>query len=305
MFTTKRIVFTCAFLLAVITASWMLNRPGSVAPPAEEQEVVVAIAVDGDVDTESTERTYDAGLPTSQDNCLAPWQIESHPLIIAETNAMESLNATGPTMSAYRDLSRADVQALAAQNDTAAMAVLGAMAMLRAKDIDESRAVDLLQFSDISLRQELSRAKQHENSAEEYELAGEWFYKSAMHGRLFALTSAGEVLYMQNADPVFHGLVTQSYYDALSNVEKAYLNPMNIYAAAALDIAGNPQDGMFGMISTALVRSKPMDEMAAKIAHQFAEDQTAAGLPPINIPSSTMPPIEELAAMLCEEYRPD
>ncbi len=311
MFTTKRIVLTCAFLLAVICAWWMSNRPEQIAvsvpaeQAAEKKKPVVVLGADDDDNSLPPERSYDETLPTSADNCLTPSQLETHPLVTNELATLEPLIVLGESMEAYRGLSRANLIALANQNDSAAMAVLGAMAVLRGKNTDEAHAVSYLRMRDFRLRSSVMNASPAQNADEEYQRAIDWFYKSAMHGRLFSMGQIGATLDLMESNPIKHGAVTQKELDAMTKEERAYFSMTAVYMEASMHVAGYPTEGILGQFSKLPVFSEVAMRLSVEIAEQFVADQMQAGLPPVHIPTSTMPPMEEFIEMLCEDYRPD
>lgn len=238
-------------------------------------------------------------------HCLNPSQFETHPMFMNEAAQTNLLSSGGPQVDVFRGHTREQVLSFADQNDSAAMVVLGAMAMMRGRGEDESRAFDYLYpKTGDNLRGPQFGVVVTESAALEYQTAYDWFYKAALHGRLIALSNAGEALNLIEPNPIKQGWITREDYDALPKHEKFNLNASSIYNTAMAQIAGNPTQGVLGMFLSIQPRTLVVDEFARHISQQFEIDRNAAELPPIFIPKSTMPPPEELIKMVCKEYWP-
>lgn len=65
-------------------------------------------------------------------DCLSPAELDADPVLAAEYARLDAVITSGPTIASYRGLSASQLHGLAVQGDSAAMAVLGAVAVMRA-----------------------------------------------------------------------------------------------------------------------------------------------------------------------------
>lgn len=307
MFTAKRIVLFCAIAAVIIGIAFVVtpdddpdavvNEPAALANVEHDPgDVQVATDIDQPVTTPNE--------ITATDNCLTPEQLETHPLVMQEAIRVEALATSGPSVEVFRGHSRAQVASFAAQGDSAAMVVLGAMAMTRASGYPEDRAIDYLLVTDIALRTHQYERPLATEVANDLREAYDWFYKGAMHGRVLALINAGEALYALDPDPVNQGFIQQADYDALTRKQKNIFNLTNLYSRATAKVVGEQSDGMLEMLFTLAPTTDDMDAIADSIARKFHDDVHAAGLDAIDIPETAMPPIEEMIGMVCEQFHP-
>lgn len=239
-----------------------------------------------------------------QEDCLTPAQLESHPMMARAADRLAKISWGGPDIEVFRGLSRESVQGIAAQEDSAAMVVLGAMAVLRATGRPEKSAVDYLALTDMSLRTYPINQALEPETAKHWQQAYDWFYKAAMRGRTLALTEAGGALFQLEPSLVAHGWIEQEDFDALSRREKSVLNVQNIYTRMAFLVLRDDTDGVIGMLESMSLHSTEIDRIGRELADQFEKDVQAAGLSKIVIPKSELPTQEEMMAIVCEQYRP-
>ncbi len=246
--------------------------------------------------------------PADAETCLTPSQLETSNLFKAEQEIMEALSGAGSQqVNAYRGNTRDQVLPFAEQNDSAAMVVLGAMAMVRGRGEDESRAFEFLnpkEGAGLDLIGPQIGVELTDAAAADYQEAYDWFYKAALYGRLLALANAGEARYAMEPSPIKQGWISREDYDSLPRREKGNLQILSLYNTAMSQIAGNPSDGMLGIILSIQPRTQIVDDLALTISEQFEIDRKAAGLPAIHIPKSTLPSPEEIVSMVCKEYWP-
>jgi hypothetical protein len=220
-------------------------------------------------------------------DCISPAQLESDPVLAAEYARLDSVVTSGPAIQSYRGLSSAQLGDLAVQGDSAAMAVLGAVSVMRARNLPKDKAVDYLLREDPSLWSFSLGQQLEPDRVKHLEEARDWFYQSALHGRLLALQNAGEIIGIES----------------LEGYERHALDPTTVYHALAFEIAPQLRSGPFGPIISELAPGGERRQLILdELARQFNEDREAAQLPPIVISASTAPAMEEFESMLCEPY---
>ena len=250
---------------------------------------------DGETDIQSDEQ------PVDHEHCLTVEQLESHPLLVNDAYRFDAVGTTGPTIGAYRGLSSSDLHGLATQRDSAAMAVLGAMAVMRSVGEPEDKAVAYL-MHEVTLHQMSSFKRPPDpEAAAHMEEARAWFYKAALHGRLMVLYHVGELLWREKGGPVELGWISKDEYESLSPYQKSALLPSNVYNGLAFEIAPELKSGpLGGIFSDFRLQTERQQQILQELRDQFHLDLESAGLPPISVAESKVPPIEELEKMLCQ-----
>ena len=234
-------------------------------------------------------------------NCLTIEQLDSHPILAEDSYRFDSVATSGSTIASYRGLSSTELLGLATQGDSAAMAVLGAMSVMRARKQPQSKAVAYLMHEDPGLwTVQFSRPLDSSTTAH-LEEAREWFYQAALHGRVMALYHVGDSLWRQKGGPVELGWIDSAEYDSLSSFQKNALLPSNVYNVLAFEIAPELQSGPHGNLMNELMpRSERQQQVLDALLKDFHEDLETAELPPISVAASTAPSIEELMSLLCQ-----
>jgi hypothetical protein len=236
-------------------------------------------------------------------DCISPAQLESDPVLAAEYARLDSVVTSGPAIQSYRGLSSAQLGDLAVQGDSAAMAVLGAVSVMRARNLPKDKAVDYLLREDPSLWSFSLGQQLEPDRVKHLEEARDWFYQSALHGRLLALQNAGEIIGIVAGTPTELGWIEEDEYESLEGYERHALDPTTVYHALAFEIAPQLRSGPFGPIISELAPGGERRQLILdELARQFNEDREAAQLPPIVISASTAPAMEEFESMLCEPY---
>lgn len=234
-------------------------------------------------------------------DCIHLSDFESDPVLSAEYARFDSLLTSGPTIESYRGLSSAALTGLANQGDSAAMAVLGAISIVRAMKLPEDKAVGYLLLEGPELQAFDFANPLEPEIAEHLEEARAWFYKAAVHGRLLALQNVGEIVAILGGSPTELGWIQQEDYDSLETFEKHALDPANVYAALAFEVAPELRSGPMGaMISGQTPGGERQQMVLNELAWRFVQEREATGLPPIEISESTVPSLEEYESMLCE-----
>lgn len=236
--------------------------------------------------------------------CLTLEQLETHPVVTQDGYRYEAVVDSGPVIAAYRGLSEQELQRLATQGDSAAMAVLGAMSVMRARDWPVEKAVSYLMLEDPDLLSFTFTRPFSPEFINHMAQARQWFYKAALHGRVMVLWRVGDSLTFEQGGPVELGWITKEEYDGLSNQEKSALHPSNVYNVLALEVAPGIQSGPQGEILAELMpRSEQQLAVVDQLAEKFQRDLRDSGLPPIVVPESNMPSFDDLLLLLCESER--
>ncbi len=234
-------------------------------------------------------------------DCISPAELDSDPVLADEYARLDSVITSGPTIASYRGLSSAQLGNLAIQGDSAAMAVLGAVSVMRARKLPEDKAVAYLLREDPSVWSFSLQPPLKPEVVKHLEQASDWFYKAALHGRLLALENAGEIIALVADTPTELGWIEADEYANLAGYERYELDPATVYHALAFELAPELRSGPFGAINAELTQGGERQQLVLdELARQFSEDRQAAGLPPIAITKSSAMSTAELSAMLCE-----
>ena len=233
--------------------------------------------------------------------CLTLEQLETHPVVTRDGYRYDAVVDSGPVIAAYRGLSEQQLERFATQGDSAAMTVLGAMSVMRARGWPVEKAVSYLMLEDPDLLAFTFPRPLSPEFINHMAQARQWFYKAALHGRVMVLWRVGDSLAIEQGGPVGLGWITKEEYDGLSNQEKIALIPSNVYNVLAFEVAPGLTSGPHGEILAALMpRSGQQLAVVNQLAEQFQRDLEDADLPPILVPESNMPSFDDLQSLLCE-----
>lgn len=274
-------------------------------PWFEEASETKAIAPDEtrapQIELRAEQDTRSPGTVSDVKSCISEGMLETHPMMIDEMERLDPYLLNSGSISVYRELAESELRHLIAQGDSGAMAVLGAMHVMRARGLPDSEAVPYLLMEKPDLLSYRYKLPLTEEQIRHYELAADWFYKSALHGRLLALISVGDQLIMLGKKPVDLGWISAEDYDQLTRAEKSTFNAASVYQAVAFTIAPEIEVGFFEEIGLGFGSkfAKRFADIAAPIAAQFRSDRAELGLDPLIIPASALPSYDELTALLC------
>lgn len=302
--------WTVAGLLVAVLAFAMMSLRFASNDPAEDNDLPLAdvsAATDKPIDDPpiSDSLTELAAAPERESaRCLTLEQLESHPVITRDAYRFDAVAESGPAIAAYRSLSEQQLRDLAAQEDSAAMVVLGAMSVMRARAWPEEKAVAYLLLEDPELRAFTLTRPLSKEFLDHMKQARQWFYKAALHGRVMVLYRVGDSLALEKGGPVELGWISREEYDGLSDHEKTALHPSSVYNVLAYEVAPGLKSGPPGQILTALIpRTEQQMAIVDELAGQFTRDLHDAGLPPVVVPESSVPSIDDLLSLLCESER--
>ncbi len=236
--------------------------------------------------------------------CLTLEQLETHPEIAKDAYRYDAVMDSGPVIAAYRGLSEQQLRDLTAQGDSAAMVVLGAMSVMRAREWPVEKAVPYLMLEDRELMAFTISRPLSPEFVDHMRQARQWFYRAALHGRVMVLYRVGESLIFEQGGPVEIGWISKEEYDGLSNREKMALYPANVYSALAFEVAPGLRSGPTGEILTAIMpRTERQQVVVDQLAQQFERDRKDAGLPPVVVSESSLASFDDLLLLLCESER--
>jgi len=309
MIRSRKLLLSAVFVIIALAIFWLVMQPGTTQNIEYGESVVTQDARPAATKSiprdPSDAQDHDAksGFPTGQEDCLSPAQLRTHPLVVGDADRMDSASISGRTIASYRGLSAADLNDLAMQGDSAAMAVLGAVSVMRARGLADDNAVPYLRHEDRSLHTDVTSQPLEAATVKHYQEARDWYYRSALNGRLLALYRVGEIDGIIRGGAVGLGWIEKDEYESLLGYEKTAIDPSIIYNLLALEIAPQLRDGIFAVIYQGQrPRTEQQWAILAKLEKQFDQDREEAKLPPIDIPESTAPPMEELLPLICDSY---
>ncbi|WP_405226033.1 hypothetical protein [Lentisalinibacter sediminis] len=244
-------------------------------------------------------RTESAG--GHSEPCLTVSQLERHPVFVRDMDRFHAVSDSGPSIALYRGLTEQQLLEFAAQGDSAAMVVLGAMSVMRAREWPEEQAVPYLMLEDPDLMFYTFNRPLSEEFLGHMARAREWYYRAALHGRVMVLHRVGESLSLEKGGAVELGWIEAEEYDSLSEQEQASLMPSNIFSMLAFEVAPGLKSGPLGrLIADLMSRNDRQRAIVDRLAKRFTRDLDEAGLDPVSVPESTAPAIEDLLDQLCE-----
>lgn len=235
--------------------------------------------------------------------CLTLQEFDEHPLTLREYQELAFLLPNGSDIDAYRGIGVAIVQSYADQGDSAAMALLGAQAVMRAFGVDEAEAIGWLNYeSSFAIGLDEDKSLSPEASLELNDAAF-WFYQAALHGRLYALLQYGSVRDQLFGGPVGLGWLTQEQFDVLTDLEKLELNPSTLYYQAVLEIAPTLSNSWIAKVDSGLSDSEPQRLIRESLAQEFRQSLAEAELSLPDIPPTNQE-LESLVEQICAEQLP-
>lgn len=288
-------------LLGAIAYSLMQSQPtqelADTAPTSALQDQIPSVGTKADSDGPASIGPNDQ---TVTPDCLSWERLQDHPVLSEEVARFDSIAVTGPTIASYRGLDDSSLESFAAQGDSAAMAVLGAISMLKARNMQPHHAVPYLLFEDGPVRAYITPSMEDPKARQHYSDARDWFYKSALHGRLLALYWYGEITGSLEGGAVGLGWTDQATFEALPSAQQVALWPSTVYSLLAFEIAPKLRTGVGEMYYDLLPKHEFQPAVLEKLAVRFEQDRIAQRLPPIELPTSVGPPWAQVEEMLCE-----
>lgn len=275
--------------------------------PTDAPQSVKAAAAETPLPQVSSTQAESVETEDSQ-SCLTEAQMESHPSLLTEVEFMNEVQVLSEHMQRYRGLDENDLESLAEQGDSGAMATLGARYALAANGLDPDRASDY--FDPRSRDPEISALRSpmlidySDEQIAMLETAMDWYFQSAVHGRYMALQEIGVISTRLVGTAVQQGWVTEDEYQTLSSGERGALLPANVYAEAGRMLMPDTGDSpLLELMFTLGPKSSRQFELAAGIAASVSSTQARLRVSPQHVDVSEVLSGQELLELLCDDEK--
>lgn len=267
--------------------------------PEVEEPLSEPVPTLPEMDNQPVAQAVEAAAPIAEPECLTPEEAQSHPLIMEFRKHRAAVATDGVDVEKFRGIDEATVRNYAEQGDSAAMVVVGAMAVIRAQESDSSGAVDWLSDHDDL---DYAAASQNQISPEAglaLNDAAYWFYEAALHGRTDALRHYGIVRGKLFGGAVGLGWISQEEWDAMDYRQQQELWPLNVYHNVAVDLMPRPEDGIVRSSLRTESKSEIATEIRSNVHNEFNMAIEDAGLPPPATSFGDFAEYKELEARFC------
>ena len=286
--------------LVALVMIWLVVMIGRSGDIAEVEAITTERRIPTQVPPRSEHVNDSSESASDPENCLSEGLLETHPMMMEEVKRLDPFLVNSESMAVYRGLEGPQLLSLVDQNDSGAMAVLGAMHVMRARGLPPSNAVSYLLLEDLDLHTYRFSRPLSEEHSNHLTMAADCFYRSALNGRVMALINVGEQLDLLGKKPVDLGWISAEDYDQLTRAEKSLFNAANVYQGVAYTIAPELELGLFGESGGGgTMFAQRYAEIAEPIADQFRVDRRELGLEPLTVPESELASLEELQDLLC------
>jgi|GEM_PF-6765927 len=236
-------------------------------------------------------------------DCISLDDIDSHPVFAQDHARFDSFMAQGPAIDAFRGLSPGDVDAMARQGDTAALVVAGAMAEMRAANVDEGLAVSYLNFD---ARVERPKPPLNEHESRELERAAALYYEAALRGRFGALWRFADALDRLRGGAVGLDWISEAEFENLDSRSQVSLDPVLVFSMVAERLGAELLQGPHGVLHDKLYDSPTSERQAEVVSRLLDEFETARrrrGYPrPVVEPPYLSDP-DAILDMLCDDVK--
>ncbi len=194
--------------------------PARAAPQVDQQVIEAA----GD--------PFTGAQPTGEESAACTDEQRSRYQLAVQTEQerLAPYSISRSTLATYETLRESDLASLAEQGDSEAMVMLGARSMARAFGYDPAGAMELVVIpSDQSRLRYLARPDR-EARLEHANRAAGWFYRAAMHGRLWALWYYGYAYQESGFTVVDIELMSRADYEALDGQDQVKLETTGLFS---------------------------------------------------------------------------
>lgn len=310
---TSRVVLVILVLAACFVVLQYMLRPQAVAPQTVSATDVAAPVQGSPAFEASASPPREIESPAGSDGpgCLTMRELEESLMNGPDAQRFHAVSVGGPDFEAYRGLDDASLRAYADQGDAAAMAIMGANAVMRAYGLAESGALPWLNdeqsIDDLAMSQEMLTPE----ASLELNDAAFWFYQAALHGRVYALVNYGVVRNRLFGGPVGLGWLSQEEFDAMDDQQLSAWQVENVYRQAVYDIAPQLAEGALGSMQAEMAgvatEMESLLRIRDDIANEFERSLAESELPPLNIPPTAAPINHDFRSQLCasEGRQPD
>jgi hypothetical protein len=302
------VVLAALALLALIGLQRALEeavREREATPPAQENAPAVPEGEAGGDAAKDAEAGKSSSNTANDDSatCLSYAEARRDPGFRQELLRVRRAGLLNDDLESYRHLDDRALESLADTGDAAAMVVLGQRRLLAGQGRDPDLAVDLLAMTAIPEHRDpgpidldgLDRALLDE--------AADWFYRAALHGRIYALQGYGHAVAWREGlldAPPRLGWVDEAAWEGMTTKQRQILwNPPNVYAEAVYDLAPALTTGISGVAyEVLLAKTDETQTVRDGIVRRFLTEQQKAGLPALEIPLSDFD-MEDFQDSLC------
>jgi len=209
----KILLLIALLTIAMFVYQYQRNTSEEIATEALAPAVSAVEIVPLDTPQEAPALEAAPTATADEPGCLTLKQLEEHPQLLQDTQRLYSVAAAGPDIDSYRDIDDATLRQFAEQGDAAAMVMVGANAVMRAFDQDQSQSIAWLNGEEIIEDFESESGAASPEASLELNDAAYWFYQAALRGRLFALGNYGSVRSKLFGGPVGLGWISQEDYE--------------------------------------------------------------------------------------------
>lgn len=299
---TRTIVLILALVAGFVAFRFFQNSSDSIPPAMPQVEIQI------DAKKPENFESINESSPASESiddraGCLTLDEFRAHPEARRVIGQLDSIAATGTDIETYRALDESTVRGFAEQGDSAAMVVVGAISVMRAHGIDESRAVDWLNRIEDSEDLKLQTQRLSPEAGLALNDAAYWFYQAALNGRVLALQYYGQVRSMLFGGPIGLGWISREEYESLERSQVSELLPVNLYRQVAFDLA--PQLALLDESRDTASGSEIARRIRGDLVGEFNQTLAESELSPLNIPAAASPEFEALRARICASELPE
>jgi len=223
--------------------------------------------------------------------CLTYAEARRDPGLQQEILRVRRAGLLNDDLESYRYLDDPALENLADTGDAAAMVVLGQRRLLSGQGRDPDLAVDLLAKTPIPEHRKLGPIDFAGLDRALLDEAADWFYRAALHGRVYALQGYGHAVAWREGFrdvPARLGWVDEAVWEGMTTKQRQILwKPANVFAEAVYDLAPALTTGISGVAYEVLVRKTDETQpVRDRIVRRFLTEQQRAGLSPLAIPLS-------------------
>jgi len=226
-------------------------------------------------------------------DCMTLEQMEAHPLLLNEAEYRAAMSTTGSPLLPYVGLDEPTLLSLVEQDDSAAMAVMGARSQAVAHGLPPERADGFFTLfaagerptSNVAFDNGPKPARPADFSPEQRraaESAYQWYWEAALHGRYSALTHAGLVRQQLGDNAVSMGWVSEEAHGALDPHTRFSLWPFSVYSEASMLLEAGELDSSILtkilMDIAAPTRSDLQGNAARSIVEEVRRQQKERGI---------------------------
>ena len=226
--------------------------------------------------------------------CIPSTQIQAHPLVQRIQQGRQSVVTNGIDVENFRGLDEETIRGFAEQGDTAAMAALGAAAVMRAYRIDSRRAVEWLANGGTMEGVVMQRQQLSADASLALNDAAYWFYEAALHGRVAALTHYGQVRDQLFGGPVGLGWFEPEAFAGLPSTAREAMQPATLYGAVADRLW--PTEPLQAKAGDAM---EAVEQVLQAIETEFVAALDSAELPLAGLDVSQRAELQSLLAQQC------